>query len=172
MKPGSSFKFVIEPLGRHHNREGFSCGIEELDRYLHKQAGQDQKRNIAAPFVLIDEKTGSIAGFYTLSMSSVLLKELPDDIIKKLPKYPNIPAILLGRLAVDLKYRGQRLGEYLLMDALRKSLSNQIAAYCVVVDAKDQAAIGFYKKYGFIQFPDYQDKLFQPMKTIQKIFQT
>jgi GNAT superfamily N-acetyltransferase len=169
---GSSFKFVIELLGDHHKRECFSCGNEELDRYFHLQAGQDLKRHISAPFVLIDRTTGGIAGFYTLSMTSVGLKDLPENIIRKLPKYPYIPAVLLGRLAIDVKYRGKRLGEYLLMDALHKSLKNEIAAYCIVVDARDENAVAFYKKYGFIQFPDHRNRLFLPMKTIEKLFQS
>jgi GNAT superfamily N-acetyltransferase len=169
---GPSFEFVIEPLRKQHRREGFSCGNDDLDRYLHLQAGQDSKRHIAAPFVLVNVVTGDIAGFYTLSMSSVGLKDLPGNIIRKLPKYPYIPAVLLGRLAVDLKYRGKRLGEYLLMDALDKSLSNEIAAYCIVVDAKDESAVAFYKKYGFIQFSDCQNRLFLPMKTVEKLFES
>jgi len=164
------FKFVIERLETHHDRNTFTCGNHELDRYFHQQIGQDFKKHVTAPFVLIDKDIERVAGFYTLSMNSVILKELPDNIQKKLPKYPNIPAVLLGRLAVDEKYKGQRLGEYLLMDALQRSLDSEIVTYCMIVDAKDEDAKAFYLKYRFIQFSDYENRLFLPMKMAKELF--
>ncbi len=107
----------------------------------------------------------------TLSSFSIALAELPDEIARKLPKYPVIPATLLGRLAVDQNYRGQRLGEFLLLDALHRSfeLSKQIASYAVVVDAKGDAAARFYRSYDFEAFPEQPARLFIAMKKIQRV---
>lgn len=168
--PNSS-DYSIEPLASHHNRAAFESGVEPLDRYLQQQAGQDAKKRVAAPFVLLDKSSGAVAGYYTLSATSVNLGELPTEIAKKLPKYPVVPAILLGRLAVDKNYRGKRLGEMLLMDALNRCLRSEIAAMAVVVDALDDSVCSFYEHYQFIRFPDYPNRLFLPMMTIAKIFE-
>lgn len=160
----------MQPLGSHHNRVDFFCGVEPLDRYLHKQAGQDARKYFAAPFVLVDKISGRVAGYYTLSATSINIGDLPVEIAKKLPKYPVAPAILLGRLAVDQNYRAQGLGEILLMDAFERSLRSGIAAMAVVVDAKDDQARSFYEHYEFIRFPDYPNRLFLPMTTIAKLF--
>lgn len=164
-------KFIIEPLGAKHDRAAFSCGVEALDNYLHKQAGQDLKKRAAVPFVLTnDGKT--VAGYYTLSQFAVQLDVVPDEVAKKLPKYPMVSATLLGRLAISKAHRGQGLGELLLMDALKRSLdsSKQVASAAVVVDAKDNAAVSFYKKYGFLELPKVERRLFLPMGTIEQLF--
>lgn len=163
--------YLIEPLGSHHNRAAFESGVEPLDRYLHTSAGQDAKKRVAAPFVLLDRTSGNVAGYYTLSATSINLGDLPTAITKKLPKYPVVPAILLGRLAVDKNYRGKRLGEMLLMDALNRCLRSEIAAMAVVVDALDDSACSFYEHYQFIRFPDYPNRLFLPMTTIARMFE-
>lgn len=163
--------YLIEPLGSHHNRAAFESGVEPLDRYFQTYAGQDAKKRVAAPFVLLDRTSGNVAGYYTLSATSINLGDLPTAIAKKLPKYPVVPAILLGRLAVDKNYRGKRLGEMLLMDALNRCLRSEIAAMAVVVDALDDSACSFYEHYQFIRFPDYPNRLFLPITTIAKIFE-
>jgi len=163
--------FTIEPLGSKHDRAAFSCGIEALDNYLHKQAGQDLKKKAAVPFVLTnDGKT--IAGFYTLSQYAIELDQIPDQMAKKFPKYPMIPATLLGRLARSTAFRGQNVGELLLMDALHRSLemSRQIASAAVIVDAKDERAREFYRRYNFIDLPNVDRRLFLPMGTIEQLF--
>lgn len=163
--------FVIEPLGARHDRAAFSCGSQQLDSYLQKQAGQDLKKRAAVPFVITpDHKT--IAGFYTLSQYAVDLGELPEEISKKIPRYPMVLATLLGRLAVSDRFRGQGLGEWLLMDALHRALqsSKQVASAAVVVDAKDDQAVAFYRKYGFIDLPKIERRLFLPMGTIVQLF--
>lgn len=159
---------VIEPLTKRHDRESFSCEDEQLNRYLQKQANQDRKRNIAAPFVLVDEGSTRILGFYTLSALGINSEELPDRITRKLPSYPQIPATLLGRLAVDESYSGQGFGKLLLMDALLRSLNQarEIAPHAVVVEAKNDAAVAFYRKYGFELFPDKPHRLYIPMGAI------
>jgi ribosomal protein S18 acetylase RimI-like enzyme len=164
-------KFRIEPLGAGHDRAAFSCGIRALDNYLHNQARQDLRKRAAVPFVLTnDGKT--VAGYYTLSQFAVELDAVPEEIAKKLPMYPMVSATLLGRLAVSSDYRGQRLGEMLLMDALKRGLdsSRQVASAAVIVDAKDDAAIRFYKKYGFLDLPNIERRLFLPMGTIEQLF--
>jgi len=139
----------IVAFNKNQQRQQFDCGISELNRYLQQQISQDTKCHIAAPFVLLD--VNQVIGFYTLSASSVNVSDLPIELIKKLPKYPLIPVALLGRLAIDKKYQGQGLGDFLLMDALKRSLelSKQIGIMAVVVDAINESACHFYQQYGF-----------------------
>jgi predicted GNAT family N-acyltransferase len=162
---------VIEPLGAKHDRAAFSCGNDELDSYLHKQAGQDLKKRAAVPFVITPDHE-TIAGFYTLSHYAVDLGEVPAEVAKRLPKYPTVSATLLGRLAVSTAFRGRRVGERLLMDALHRSLepSKQVASTGVLVDAKDASAEEFYKKYGFIELPRVTRRRFLPMDTVEALF--
>ena len=163
--------FVIEPLGPKHDRAAFSCGVEALDAYLHKQAGQDFKKRAAVPFVITPDGN-TIAGYYTLSQYAVQLDALPPEVAKQLPKYPIVPATLLGRLAVGNPFRGQGLGSLLLMDALYRTLqhSREMASAGVLVDAKAAAALVFYKKYGFLELPKVKRRLFLPMGTVEELF--
>ncbi|MBC1279812.1 GNAT family N-acetyltransferase [Nostoc sp. UCD121] len=167
--PDTFDDYLIEPLGK-QDRAAFSCDVEKLDIYLKQQAGQDARKRMAAPFVLIEKSSGIVAGYYTLSSTSLKFDELPIEITKKLPKYPNVPATLLGRLAVDKNHRKKGLGEMLLMDALYRSLQSEIATIAVVVDAKDDKARSFYEYYNFIQFPNFPYRLFLMMQTIEKMF--
>ena len=164
---------IVEPIGKHHNRGDFSCGYDALDQYLKKQATQDARRMVAAPFILTQESDhNTILGYYTLSAFGISLQDLPDEVIKKLPAYPIVPVTLLGRLAIDQRYKGQGLGEFLLIDALKRALkqSSQIAAAAVVVDAIDEKASSFYRHFDFMDFPDKPRWLFLPMKTIANLF--
>ena len=164
-------QYRIEPLGDQHDRAAFSCGVEVLDRYLQRQAGQDVSRRVAAAFVITpDGKT--IAGFYTLSAHLVNLADLPESVAKRLPRYPNVPATLLGRLAVSENFRGQGIGELLLLDALKRAFGNtrEVASAVVVVDAKDERARGFYLRHDFMPLPTHPNRLFYPMRTIEKLF--
>lgn len=167
-------KFRFEPLDkRKHDRAAFACGNESLDRYLKQQASQDIEKRVAAVVVLTpDGKT--IAGYYTLSQYAIDLVRLPKEVVKdlKLPKYPEVPATLLGRLARSTAFQGQGLGELLLMGALKRALeqSRSVASMAVVVDAIDEKASAFYREYGFMEFPDRRDRLFLPMTTIEWMF--
>lgn len=161
--------YLIEPLGKKHNRAAFCCGVDPLDNYFHKQAGQDAGKRIAAPFILVEKSSGFVLGYYTLSSTSIQIGELPIEITKKLPKYPHLPATLLGRLAVDQNHRQKGFGEMLLMDALYRSWQNKIATIAVVVDAKDDQARSFYEHYQFTCFPDYSHRLFLMMEIIAKL---
>ena len=165
--------WIVEPLGKQHDREAFTCGNEVLDRYLKEIARQDARRLVAAPFVVVEPATPkAILGYYALSAFSVNLESLPTDVARKLPGYPMVPATLLGRLAVDQRCRGEGIGEFLLMDALHRAYvqSSQIAAVAVVVDAIDAQAARFYRHFNFISLPDRPDRLFLPMKTISALF--
>lgn len=161
----------FEPLGK-HDRAAFHCGSEALDNYIKKQASQDVEKKAAVVYVAThDGKT--ILGYYTLSQYSVHLTDIPAEIAKKkFAKYPALSATLLGRLARHESLKGEGLGELLLMDALRQALrlSRQAASAAVVVDAKDEKAVAFYKKYGFIDLPKLERRLFIPMATVEALF--
>lgn len=151
---------------RRHNRECFGCGVPALDQYLRKQAAQEMRRRFSVTYVLEDSNNpGRIRGYYTLTSTSAELGVLPDDTAQKLPNYPKVSAVLLARLAVDERDRGQGLGGILLVDAIRRAYhhSGSIGAALVVVEAKGEAAISFYKHYGFRAFPDNHHQLFIPM---------
>ena len=162
---------MVEPLGPKHDRAAFSCGVEILDAYLHRQAAQDLKKRAAVPFVITPDGT-TIAGYYTLSQYAVQLDEIPAMVAKKLPKYPMVPATLLGRLAVSSAFCGQGHGATLLMDALHRTRqhSREVASAGVIVDAKDAAAVAFYTKYGFLELPRIERRLFLPMGTLEELF--
>jgi len=163
--------FKIEPLGKKHDRAAFFCGKDSLDQYLKNQAGQAVGKNLTAVFVLTpDGKT--IAGYYTLSSYAVKLDEIPEDIAKKLTRMQEIPATLMGRMARSVDFRGQGIGEALLVDAVKKALQNSahVASWAVIVDAKDEEATEFYRRYGFISFPSRPNRLFLPMTSIQRMF--
>lgn len=166
----SDQRLVVTPLRREHDRAAFSCGVDALDRYLKQQALQDKKKRVATPFVAVEEGSTEIEGFYTLSMTSIDLGELPEAEARKLPKYPRIPTVLLGRLAVSSKAKGKGLGRFLLMDALARSLVNEIAWVAVIVDAKDEAARDFYEHYGFTRFPEIPHRLFITRKIVEQAF--
>jgi GNAT superfamily N-acetyltransferase len=160
----------VEALGPHHDRTSFACGVEPLDRYLRIQASQDARKNMAAPFVLV-LPDGAIGGYYTLSTTAVKLTEFPADIARKLPRYPLVPATLLGRLAVDQNYQGRGYGRFLLADALFRAARSEIASFAIVVEAKDQAARRFYERESFLPFPDQPLRLFRSIADIQKLFE-
>jgi ribosomal protein S18 acetylase RimI-like enzyme len=168
----SNIKFVLEPLAKHHNLDSFQCENQQLDRYLKLTASQDRKRNIAVPYVAVNLANTQIIGYYTLSMTSIDLGELPQAIAKKLPKYPLIGVTLIGRLAVASNYQGLGWGKLLLMDALYKSFvaSKQVASFAVVVDAIDESAVRFYQRFDFRSFPEQPLKLFRTMKNIAQTF--
>lgn len=151
-----------------HDREAFDCRSAPLNRYLREQAGQDMRRRVAACFVAVAED-GRIAGYYTLASASVLLADLPDGVSKKLPRYPTVPTVRLGRLAVDHACQGQGLGGALLADALERAIRSEVASWAMVVDAKDDAATAFYRHHGLIEFPSSPRKLFLPLTVAGKV---
>lgn len=160
------------PLAKVHDRKSFDCGNDSLNRYLREQARQDAEKHAAAPFVFTQPGSAAVLGFYTLSASLIPMQELPGDVKKRLPRYDQLPVTLLGRLAVDQTARGQGVGEFLLVDALRRSLigARQIAAVAVIVDAKDERAERFYRHFDFLPFQQMPLRLFLPMAQIEKLF--
>lgn len=163
---------MIKILESKHNKKDFDCGKDLLNTYLKNQAGQDIKRKLSGCFVLLDNATDTICGYYTLSNNSIPLSSLPNEIQKKLPKsYTSIPTTLLGRLAIDLKFQGKGIGKILLVDALKRSyeISKEIGSYAIVVDPIDEDAVKFYQKYDFIPLPD-SGKMFITINTLKQLF--
>ena len=140
-----------------------------MDHYLRIQARQDARRKVAAPFVLVSREK-HILGYYTLSAYGIRATDLPDALMKKLPKYPLLPATLLGRLAVSESHRGLKLGRLLLMDALYRSWRNtkEVASIGVVAEALNDDARRFYLHHEFMPLFDHPNKLFLSMDTIAK----
>ena len=167
--PLNTKDYRIEALGAAHDRGAFSCGDDALDRYLRATASQDVRRSTAVVHVLVPTATPHvIAGFYTLSASSVALTDLPDSVRRRLPRYPTIPVALIGRLATDLRFRGKKLGAFLLVDALARIChvsDESMGIFAVVVDAKNSAAANFYQHFGLAPFTDSPRHLYLPTVT-------
>ncbi|NRR32911.1 GNAT family N-acetyltransferase [Oxalobacteraceae bacterium] len=154
--------FQLVPLHPNHHRSVFNSGSEALDRYLREQVAQDVRRRMAACFVAVTAEN-YIAGFYTLASASVALTDLPAALAKRLPRYPAVPTVRMGRLAVDQAFKGQGLGGALLADAIERCTRAEIAAYALLVDAKDEQAATFYKHHGFLPLHDTPLTLFLPL---------
>jgi len=164
---------LTQILDQASDRKSFNCGKSSLDHYFHEQVGQDIRRKLAVCFVL-SNKEKRIIGYYTLSNSSILLDDVPEELRKRLPKsYVNLPVTLLGRLAVDKKCQGTGIGKLLLVDALRRSYEvskMSIGSMAVIVSPKDADDEAFYLKFGFVKLPD-SGRMFLPMKSIAQLFQ-
>jgi len=157
--------FRIEPLSNIHDRSRFVSGSAPLDRYLREQASQDIKRRIARCFVVLSVEAEEVAGFYTLAAASVALDLLPRQMTKKLPRYPMIPAALVGRLAVGRGYQGRGLGSALLADALFRIMGAELGIFALLVDAKDETAQRFYEHHGFTLLVGEGRRLCLPVAT-------
>jgi predicted GNAT family N-acyltransferase len=163
--------FRIEPLGRQHERDKFQCGHDALDRYLRQQARQEADKHVAAPFVLVQEDNPSVLGYYTLSASSISTVDVAPDMASKLPRYPQLPVTLIGRLAIDNCLKGKGRGAFLLVDALRRSFEHaaSVAAVAIVVDAQDESAAAFYRHFRFLALQKDPRRLYLPMKTVAQL---
>ena len=163
-------KIRIEALAGEHDRAAFSSGVEALDTFLHRYARQNEQRGVGRTFVAVDEATGALVGYYTLSASSVRFEHLPDAAARRLPHYP-VPVVHLGRLAVAARAQGRGLGGALLYDALARALrvSGEIGLYAVEVIAKDEAARRFYEHHGFHGLEDDPLHLYLPMETVRAL---
>ena len=162
-----SGEFLIEPLGA-HDRSAFACGAPALDRYLRDQASQDVKRLMASCFLVMERGTNRIAGYYTLAATSVPASDLPPDILKRLPRYPILPAALVSRLAVDQRFHGKGLGGALLADVALRVLKGDAKAFALIVDAKDDNILAFYRHQGFRSFSSRPLSLFLPIATARR----
>jgi len=147
------------------------CGVDTLDGYIQRQATQDKKRNLAASFVLCEEGSNIVLAYYTLSAFSVDLGDMPEGIRRKRPKYSPLPAMLIGRLAVDARCRGTGVGAQLLADALLRieAMREQAGIGFVIVDAMDDKAHGFYEHFGFTACVDAANRMYMPMKTVSTV---
>jgi GNAT superfamily N-acetyltransferase len=147
----------ILPLGEMHDRAGFTCGVETLDRYLKTQAGQDVRRKANAVLLLgLETESERVLGYYTLCAMAVSQGEVPEAARKHVPRYPLVSCTLMVRLAVARDQQGQRLGSILLADALERAFESArtVGSSVVIVDALDEAAAGFYAAHGFVRLPD------------------
>ena len=146
------FSLLSEDGGK-SDRRNFSCGMPELDVYLHRQANQDVARAFATVVLAYaPDEPATILGYYAFSAASVPIVSLPMEVSKKMPRYRNVPAVLLGRLAVALSAQGRRIGSLLLFDALRRACAGEIAWAVFLVDAKNERAATFYEKFRFLRF--------------------
>ena len=148
-----------------HERAAFDCGVPELDTYLQRYADQHRRRGITNVYVLVDDQAPHhILGYYTLSAAEVDVEELGEADRKKLPRYP-IPCFRMGRLASRTDQRGCGLGKLLVACAVDRCLQArlQVAAYALIVDAKDVNAKKFYEHYGFTSFPSRSLTLYLPL---------
>jgi len=164
----SAAPFQVAPLDPELDRTAFTCGVEPLDNYFQRQVTQDIRRRVTACFVAQTSEM-QIAGFYTLASTSVPLSGLPTATAKKLPRYPSVPAVRVGRLAVDRSFKGLGLGAALLADALDRAARAEIAAFAMVVDAKDDGAAAFYRHHGFMALIDLPLTLFLPLATVRSL---
>ena len=164
--------FVIEVLSSSHDGLAFTSGSEVLDRYLQSQASQDVRRRISNCFVAVPPASTIIAGYYTLAASSIPLTDLPEELANRLPRYPVIPAAIIGRLAVDRQYRRRGLGAALLFDAVQRTMRADPAVFTLIVDAKDDDAVAFYRRFGFLPFASRAMSLYLPIATAAKLFES
>ena len=158
--------FRIEPFGN-HDRAAFSCGSEPLGSYFREQVTQDIRRRVSNCFVAVDANN-AVAGYYTFAAAGLPLSELPPELTKRLPRYPLLPAALVGRLAVDLKYHGVGLGSAMIADAGERALRAEPAIFALVVEAKDETAAAFYHHLGFQAFTSRPNGLFLSVATFAK----
>ena len=160
-----TLEFVIQPLGRRHQRQNFNCGEESLNQFLQKYARQNSEKGFGRTFVAVLPNEFEVLGYYTLSSGSISFEIIPE----KVPRYP-IPTVHLGRLAVDLKMQGQRLGELLLIDALERTVlvGVELGIYAIELYALNDYAKRFYLRYGFIELKDDEKHLYLPIETLKK----
>jgi len=160
--------FRFETLGDGHDRAAFRCGDNALDRYFQTQVTQDIRRHITSCFVVLETATSQVAAWYTLSAASIPLVDLPPDEAKRLPRYPTLPAVRIGRLAVDQRYQRRGLGELMPMNAVHRTIQDRAAAFALLVDAKNGQAAAFYQRYGFRPIAGKPRALLLPLATAQK----
>lgn len=146
-----------------HDRSDFRCGEPALDSYLARQATQDVRRRVASLFCAVDGDDPRVLGYYTLCATTVALGELATADAKRLPPYPKVPAVLLGRLAVRSDHQGSGLGRVLLASAVRRAQVVPVAVWCVAVDAIHERAADWYSSYGFRALPHQPLRLILPL---------
>ncbi len=161
--------FYSEALGK-HDRADFVSGNDRIDAYFRQTVSQDLKRGYAACYVLVEKTSAKIAGFYTLSSYAIPLTELAEPVAQKLPRYPSVPAVLIGWLGRDVAFRGQQVGSLLLADAIARLAASPVGVHAVCADAIDEAAASFYEAHQFQRFASRPQSLYLPMKTAAALF--
>ena len=161
----------IEPLAG-HDRTLFSCGEPAVDEWFRERASQMSRRGLAAVHLLVEQATGTVVGFYTLSNYTVVATDLPTNIGKGMPRSLALPAHLIGQLGVDQRHQGQGYGELLLYDALTPAarMTGDSASLGVVVHALSDRAAAWYRRHGFEPFPGHPLHLIMRMKDIRAFF--
>ena len=160
----------ITSLSREHGRAGFDCGVPELNAYLKSTARQHSDKGISRTFVLTDQDSVAIMGFFSLTLCEVRVDKLPAGYAKKYPHH-GLPAVRLARLAVSRKHQGKKYGELLLVEAIQRTLliADQAGVIGLFVDAKNDSARSFYERYGFGALPQEPLHLFLPIESLRKI---
>ena len=166
----SASAFRVEAPGDTHDRSLFDCGDDVLDRYFRTQATQDMRRHVANCFVAVESASGQVAAYYTLSAASLPFNDLPPEETRRLPRYPTVPAVRIGRLAVNRRFQGRGLGSTMIADATAKAVQADIAAFMLVVDAKNDQAVAFYQYHEFRLVAGAPRTLFLPLATARKVF--
>lgn len=161
--------FRVERLSS-QDRSRFDCGVVALNRYIKEQAGQDMRRRISNCFLALTAGD-VIAGYYTFAAASLPLVDLPVEVTKRLPRYGDVPAGLIGRLAVDLRFHRRGIGTGLIADAIQRAIHAAPAIFLLFVDAKDDAAAEFYTRQAFRPLPTRPLRLFLPIATAERLDQ-
>jgi ribosomal protein S18 acetylase RimI-like enzyme len=162
-------RFYSEALGK-HNRSAFASGNERIDTYFRTAISQDVKRNYAHCYVLVEKESNRLAGFYSLSATNIPLTDIPAGLVRKMPRYPAVPAALIGWLGRDLGFRGQDIGAMLLRDAVVRVAASTIGVHALCADAIDEAAVDFYRRFQFTPFEGRPKSLFLPLATALRAF--
>ena len=162
--------FHIEPLSRRHDTSRFDCEKESLNEFIKRFARQNEEKRISRTFVAVAPDRPEILGYYTLSTGAIEFADLPEESRRRLPRYP-IPVAHLGRLAVDRSAKGVGLGEFLMIDAFRRTMlvAGELGIFAVEVIALDADARRFYQKYGFAELADDDLHLYLPIKMIERL---
>ncbi len=161
-------RFISEALGK-HDRSAFASGQERIDAHFRQAVSQDIKRHYAACYVLVERTSHRIAGFYTLSPHAIALTDLAPEWARKLPRYPSVPAALIGWLGRDLAFRGQSVGSLLLYDAIARLAAAPVGIHAICADAIDADAAAFYEADQFQQFASRPQSWYLPMKTARSL---
>ena len=157
-------RFFSEALAK-HDRTTFASGNDRIDGYFRASISQDMRRRYAACYVLIEKATNKLAGFYTLSSTNIPLTNIPPETARKLPRYPTVPAVLIGWLGRDLAFRGQDIGAMLLYDAIVRTATSPAGVHAICADAIEETAAAFYLRYLFTPVVGKPLSLFIPLST-------
>jgi ribosomal protein S18 acetylase RimI-like enzyme len=154
-----------------HDRSSFCCGNDRIDKYFRETVSQDVKRNYVKCFAAVEVETERLAGFYTLSANGIPLTDIPDDLKKKMPRYPTVPVGLIGWLGRHVDFMGLGLGEALLFDAIKRIANNTtVGLHAIIVDAIDDKAVEFYRGFGFVRLAaDQPNRMYMPVATARKV---